>query len=175
MARSAHQVTGEFFLRPPIAGLKVLDGPGPVRDSIENVSPANARTVLAALRAAVDADSPYSGIHRTVYFQIRALVKSLEPISAVQGQEGGDSASDVAARVRTELQKNAVLASFFSITGTGANVVFTANVRAANDATMNAAYDNGTSAGLTPGPTAANTTAGVAPVAQVHVFPTLSK
>lgn len=168
MARTAHQSVGEFYLRPPIAGLKVLDGVTAVRDSFENPSPANGRTVLAALRLVVSGESPYVGLHKTQFFLVTALVKTLERISAVTGAEGGDLAADVAAKVRAALSQNSVLAAFFAISGTGAAVVLTANVRAANDATMNGAFTNGTATGLTPNATSANTTAGVVPVAQVE-------
>lgn len=168
MARSQHQAIGEFYLRAPIAGLKVLEGPGAVRDSFENPSPANARTVIAALTAVVAAESPYVGLHKSQFHQVRALIDVLKPISAVQGSENGFSASDVAAAARNILQNDANVSAFFTVGGSGANIILTAKTRAANDATMNIAYDNGTSAGLTPSATSSNTTAGVAPVAQVE-------
>ena len=168
MARTAHQAIGEFYLRPPIAGLKVLSGQAAAQAAFETPSPANGRTVLAALRALVEGESVYNGLHKTDLFLVRNLVKTLEPISAVAGPEAGNSAAEVAALVRTALQNDANIGGFFDITGATVDVILTAKVRAANDATMNAAYDNGSSAGLTPDTTSTDTTAGVAPVAQVE-------
>lgn len=168
MARTAHQAIGEFNLRPPIAGLLVLDGVTPVRDSFENPSPANARTVFAALRAVFETESPYNNVHKADYHRIRALLKTLEPISATSGREGGDSASDVAALARNALQQNAAITALFGISGSGANIILTRLSRVANDATLNIAYDNGNATGLTPDTSSVDTTAGVASVAQVE-------
>ena len=165
--RTAHQSVGEFFLRPPIAGLKVLTGAAAVQASFETPSPANGRTVLAALLALTDGESPYNNLHKSEYFQIRALNKVLQPISSVAGREEGDSATNVAAAVRNALILNAAIAAFFTISGTGVSVILTAITRAANDATMDATLANGSATGMT-GTSSANTTAGVAPVAQVE-------
>lgn len=165
--RTAHQSVGEFFLRPPIAGLKVLTGAAAVQASFETPSPANGRTVLAALLALTDGESPYNNLHKSEYFQIRALNKVLQPISSVAGGEEGDSAAIVAAAVRNALILNAAIAAFFTVSGTGASVILTAITRAANDATMDATLTNGSATGMT-GTSSANTTAGVAPVAQVE-------
>lgn len=167
MAKTAHQSVGEFFLRPPIAGLKVLTGVAAVQASFETPSPANGRTVLAALLALTEGESPYNNLHKSEYFQIRALNKVLQPISSVAGREEGDSAANVAATIRNALTLNAAIAAFFTVSGTGTSVILTAIIRAANDATMELALANGSATGMTP-TTSANTTAGVAPVAQVE-------
>lgn len=167
MPKTAHQSVGEFLLRPPIAGLKVLTGKTAVQASFETPSPANGRTVLAALLALTDGESPYNNIHKSEYFQIRALNKVLQPISSVAGREEGDSASNVAASVRNALLLNAAIAAFFTVSGTGVSVILTAINRAANDATMDVTLANGSATGMT-GTSSANTTAGVAPVAQVE-------
>jgi hypothetical protein len=72
-----------------------------------------------------------------------------------------DSASTVGGKIRTELNGDSDVTDFFTVSGSGANVVLTAKVKAANDATMNIAIDNDTCSGLTAAPTSANTTAGV--------------
>jgi len=167
MAKTAHQSVGEFYLRPPIAGLKVLTGVAAVQASFEDPTPANGRTVLAALLALTNGESVYNNIHKAEYFQIRALNKVLQPISSVAGGEQGDSASIVAGAVRNALLLNAAIAAFFTVSGTGVSVILTAITRAANDATMELALTNGSATGMTP-TTSANTTAGVAPVAQVE-------
>lgn len=165
--KTAHQSVGEFYLRPPIAGLKVLTGVAAVQASFEDPTPANGRTVLAALLALTNGESVYNNIHKAEYFQIRALNKVLQPISSVAGGEEGDSASIVAGAVRNALLLNAAIAAFFTVSGTGVSVILTAITRAANDATMELALTNGSATGMTP-TTSANTTAGVAPVAQVE-------
>ncbi len=167
MAKTAHQSVGEFFLRPPIAGLRVLTGVAAVQASFEDPTPANGRTVLAALLALTDGESVYNNIHKAEYFQIRALNKVLQPISSVAGREEGDSATNVADTIRNALTLNAAIAAFFTVSGTGTSVILTAITRAANDATMELALTNGSATGMTP-TTSANTTAGVAPVAQVE-------
>lgn len=145
-----------------------MDGVTAVRDSFENPSPANARTVFAALRAVFEAESTQVNIHKADHHRVRALLATLTPISSVQGREQGDSASDVAALARIQLAANAAIAALFDVTGSGANIILTAKTRAANDGTLNIAFDNGTATGLTPSATSTNTTAGVAPVAQVE-------
>ncbi len=73
-----------------------------------------------------------------------------------------DTASMVAAKVITALATDPSVSYMFSVGGTGANVVLTSKVPAANDATLNIAIANGTCAGLTAAPTSTNTTPGVA-------------
>ncbi len=78
-----------------------------------------------------------------------------------------DDASAVAGKIRTALiaddDVGSVTTGFFTITGAGANIILTANTKAANDATINVSIDNGTCTGLTAAPSSANTTAGIAP------------
>lgn len=71
-----------------------------------------------------------------------------------------DSASDVGGKIRTALAFDSDVAAMFLISGSGANVVLTKHVAAANDTTLNIAIDNGTCTGLTAAPTSTNTTAG---------------
>ena len=73
-----------------------------------------------------------------------------------------DTATVVAGKVRTALAANAVIAAFFTIGGTAADIILTRTVSKANDATLNLASTNGTCTGLTPAASSANTTAGVA-------------
>lgn len=71
-----------------------------------------------------------------------------------------DTASIVGGLIRTALAFDADVAALFLVSGSGANVVLTKHVAAANDSTLNIAIDNGTCTGLTPAPTSTNTTAG---------------
>jgi len=70
-------------------------------------------------------------------------------------------ASVTATNARAALAANAVVAAFFSVGGTGADVLLTRLTSKANDATMNLAYTNDTCTGLTPDATSTATTAGV--------------
>ncbi len=74
-----------------------------------------------------------------------------------------DTASMVATKIRTAMEADAGISAFFTIGGTGADIVLTRKAAAANDATMNVSIDNGTCAGLTTAATSADTTAGIAP------------
>ncbi len=77
-----------------------------------------------------------------------------------------DTASVVGGKVRTALAADVNVNAFFTVSGTGADVILTSRVAAANDATMNIASANGTSSGLTTVATSANTTGGVLGVLQ---------
>jgi phage tail sheath gpL-like len=72
-----------------------------------------------------------------------------------------DTDAQVAAKVRAALAVDADIAAMFSVGGTGANVSLTALQSAANDVTLNIAYDNDTCTGLTGDAASNNTTAGV--------------
>ena len=72
----------------------------------------------------------------------------------------GDTAAQVAAKIKAAMDLDADVAAFFTITVNTADVVFEAKEAAANDATMEIAYS--TEHGMTAA-TSANTTAGVAP------------
>ncbi|MEW6212791.1 MAG: hypothetical protein AB1631_30980 [Acidobacteriota bacterium] len=74
----------------------------------------------------------------------------------------GDTASVVAGKIRAALAADTDVTDRYTVGGTGATVILTRLVHAANDATLNISIDNGTCTGLTAAPTSANTTAGVA-------------
>lgn len=71
-----------------------------------------------------------------------------------------DTASQVATKIRAALNADSDISDFFTVGGTGAVITLTAITAAANDATMNLAYDNDTSTGLTGDPTSTDTTPG---------------
>jgi len=75
---------------------------------------------------------------------------------------GAEAPSVWVPKIRTALRANSVIAQFFDVTGSGANIVMEARNKAANDATMNLAIATGTATGITAAPTATQTTAGVA-------------
>jgi phage tail sheath gpL-like len=70
----------------------------------------------------------------------------------------GDTASQVAGKVRTALALDEDVAAFFTVGGSGAVVSLTVLTDDDYDATMNIASDNDTCAGLTPAANSANTT-----------------
>lgn len=76
----------------------------------------------------------------------------------------GDTAAQVAGKIRTALQSDANIGhastGFFTVTGEDADVVLTAKVVAADDTTMNIAFTNGTCTGLTPDASSTNTQVG---------------
>jgi len=73
-----------------------------------------------------------------------------------------DTAAEAAEKIRDELNATAAITAHYYVTGADENVILTAKVAAANDATLNIAYTNDTCTGLTPDATSNNTTAGVA-------------
>ena len=79
--------------------------------------------------------------------------------------ELGDEAAEIAAALRAALGLDEIVPVYFTVSGTGASVVLTAKVPAANDTTLNIAIDNGEGEGacegVTPAASSANTTAGV--------------
>lgn len=92
---------------------------------------------------------------------VTAAAMTNSPITLSVAVAINDTATQVATKFRTALNADADISGFFTIGGTGADVTLTAKVSAANDATMNMAYDNDTCTGLTPDATSTNTTAGV--------------
>ena len=79
------------------------------------------------------------------------------------GVNSGQNAAAVALVIRDAYLADEDFLVHFDIAASGDDVVITAKVAAADDATMNGAYTNGSSAGLTADATSTNTTAGVAP------------
>jgi hypothetical protein len=86
-----------------------------------------------------------------------------------------DTASAWAAKVRTALAADTAVSALFAVSGTTTSIVLTRNplntyavgsiatpTYPADDATLNIAIANGTSAGITAAPTSADTTAGAA-------------
>jgi hypothetical protein len=86
-----------------------------------------------------------------------------------------DTAAQWAAKVRTALAANSVIASRFDVSGSSASIVLTRKpskaytlgttsipLHVADDATLNISLDNGTCTGIATAATSANTTAGVA-------------
>jgi len=72
-----------------------------------------------------------------------------------------NTAAKVAAEVRAVLGATTAITDHYTIGGSSADYSLTALVRLGNDATLNLAHANGTSAGITAATTSTNTTAGI--------------
>lgn len=81
----------------------------------------------------------------------------------------GDTPDTVATKAAAAMNLTANFSAVLVATANGSNVIVTCKTAAANDATMNLAYTNGTCAGLTPDATSDDTTAGAAFVAVAQV------
>lgn len=94
-------------------------------------------------------------------FTVTAAGMAGSPIAVSVAVALNDTATQVATKAAAAMNLNAVVAAFFTITSDAADVIFTRKQSAANDATMNIAFTNGTCTGLTPDATSTDTTAGV--------------
>jgi hypothetical protein len=72
-----------------------------------------------------------------------------------------DTAATWAGKVRTALGLDAAVTALFAVSGSGAEIILTKLLPAANDATLNISLDNGTCTGITTAATSADTAAGV--------------
>lgn len=92
------------------------------------------------------------------------------PITTVVAVANGDAATTVATKAATAMNLDSDITDLFSVVANGPNIIITRKVSAANDATLNLAYADNTSGGITDDATSNNTTAGVAlaTVAQVQ-------
>jgi len=91
------------------------------------------------------------------------------PLTTQVAVAAADTAAAVAGKVRTALNGVAAITDHFTVGGTGATYSLTANVKAANDATLNMGHANGTSGGVTTAATSTDTFTGIAPsVAEVQ-------
>lgn len=92
------------------------------------------------------------------------------PLDTVVALVNLDLPSESAAKMATAMNLVSALTDVFVITSTGANLILTRILAAANDGTLNIAYTNTTCTGLTPDATSNDTTAGAAltTVAQVQ-------
>ena len=93
---------------------------------------------------------------------VTAAGLSGSPITTQVAVANGDTASQVAEKIKTALGSNTSITTLFTVSGSGADVTLTRNPPfAANDETLNISIANGTSTGLTAAPTSANVTMGI--------------
>jgi hypothetical protein len=84
------------------------------------------------------------------------------PLELLVPVTAGDEAATWAGKVRTALAANAAVTAHYTPGGEGADITLTRKDRAANDATLNIALDNGTCTGITAAAESTATTAGSA-------------
>lgn len=94
-------------------------------------------------------------------FTITSAIVTGSPLAVSVAVLVDDTATLVAAKAAVTLNANAAVSAQFTATSNAADLILTAKKAAANDATLNIAFTNGTCTGLTPNATSANTTAGV--------------
>lgn len=94
-------------------------------------------------------------------FTITSALVTGSPLAVGVAVLVDDTAAVVAGKAAVVLNANAAVSAHFTATVNVADLILTAKKSAANDATLNIAFTNGTCTGLTPNATSANTTAGV--------------
>lgn len=94
-------------------------------------------------------------------FTITSALVTGSPLAVSVAVLVDDTAEVVAGKAAVTLNATTAVSAHFTSTANGANLILTAKKAAANDATLNIAFTNGTCAGLTPNATSVDTTAGV--------------
>lgn len=94
-------------------------------------------------------------------FTITSALVTGSPLAVSVAVLADDTATIVAGKAAVTLNATAAVSAHFTASAVGATLLLTAKKAAANDATLNIAFTNGTCAGLTPNATSADTTAGV--------------
>lgn len=94
-------------------------------------------------------------------FTITSAIVVGSPLAVSVPVLNGDAIAVTAGKAAVVLNANAAVSAAFIATVNTATLILTARRSAANDATLNIAYTNGTCTGLTPDATSDDTTAGV--------------
>lgn len=94
-------------------------------------------------------------------FTITSALVTGSPLAVSVAVLVDDTAAIVATKAAIALNANAAVSAHFVATANVADLILTAKKAAANDATLNIAYTNGTCTGLTPDASSNDTTAGV--------------
>ncbi len=117
-----------------------------------------------------DVDGTLTAGDATVTVTAAGMTNS--PKAVVVALATNDTQNQVATKIRAALTADAnvghVTTGFFTVSGATNEVILTAKVAAANDATLNIAVADTTSSGLTDDATSDNTTAGVLGILQVE-------
>lgn len=94
-------------------------------------------------------------------FTITSAIVTGSPLAVSVAVALNDTNDIVAGKAAVALNANAAVSAGFTATANAADLILTAKKAAANDATLNIAYTNGTCTGLTPDASSNDTTAGV--------------
>lgn len=94
-------------------------------------------------------------------FTLTSALVTGSPLAITVPVALNDTAAIVAGKAAVVLNANAAVSAHFTASVNVADLILTAKKSAANDATLNIAYTNGTCTGLTPDASSDNTTAGV--------------
>ena len=94
-------------------------------------------------------------------FTLTSAIVTGSPLAISVPVVAADTPTVVAAKAAVVFNATAAVSAHFTATSSVANLILTAKKAAANDATLNIAYTNGTCTGLTPDATSDATTAGV--------------
>lgn len=94
-------------------------------------------------------------------FTITSALVTGSPLAVSVAVLVDDTPTIVATKAATTLNATAAVSAHFTATSDAENLILTAIKSAANDATLNIAYTNGTCTGLTPDASSNDTTAGV--------------
>lgn len=94
-------------------------------------------------------------------FTITSAIVAGSPLAVSVAVLVDDTPTIVATKAAATLNATAAVSTHFTASSSTADLILTAKKAAANDATLNIAFTNGTCTGLTPNATSANTTAGV--------------
>lgn len=149
---AAANVAGTLTVRVTAAGMD--NSPKDVSVAVVGTKQVETTTVLGTIEPAGAGDA-------AVVVTAAGMNGSPKTLNVAVAND--DTASQVAGKIRTALGLDADVAAWFTIGGADAEIILTAKVAAANDATMNISIDNGTCSGLTTAATSIDTTPGVAP------------
>lgn len=94
-------------------------------------------------------------------FTITSALVTGSPLAVSVAVLVDDTAAIVAGKAAVTLNATAAVSAHFTASANSDALILTAKKAAANDATLNIAFTNGTCTGLTPNATSADTTAGV--------------
>jgi len=140
-------------------GANAVDGAKAFKTVAQIDLPAQSHTPTAQVETATVVGTVTTTGNATVIVTCAGMTGTPKTISVAVGE--GDTAAAVAGKIRDALSADAAVSALFAVSGTGAAVVLTKLVPAANIANLNISIDNGTCAGLTTAASSADTTAGV--------------
>lgn len=109
------------------------------------------QTIVGAIEAAGEGD---------INVIVTSALVTGSPVTLGVAVANNDTAIQVAGKVRDALNANANITAHYIVGGLNDKVILTAKVYAANDTTLNIAYNNGTALGLTPNATSESTVEG---------------